>query len=44
MDEAAIRALLEEFGQAWNDHDLDRALEMTTARLRVREHRTGARR
>lgn len=30
MDEAATRSLLEAFGQAWNDHDLDRALEMTT--------------
>ena len=30
MDEGAIRALLEEFGQAWNDHDLDRALALTT--------------
>ncbi len=30
MDEAASRSLLEAFGQAWNDHDLDRALEMMT--------------
>ena len=30
MDESAARALLEEFGQAWNDHDLDRAIELTT--------------
>ncbi|HEY3670881.1 MAG TPA: nuclear transport factor 2 family protein [Acidimicrobiia bacterium] len=30
MDEGAIRVLLEEFGQAWNDHDLDRALAMVT--------------
>jgi ketosteroid isomerase-like protein len=30
MDESATRALLEQFGQAWNDHDLDRAIAMTT--------------
>jgi ketosteroid isomerase-like protein len=30
MDDAAIRTLLEDFGQAWNDHDLERALAMTT--------------
>ena len=30
MNEAATRSLLDAFGQAWNDHDLDRALEMTT--------------
>jgi ketosteroid isomerase-like protein len=30
MDESAARELLEAFGQAWNDHDLDAALELTT--------------
>ncbi len=30
MDESAIRALLEAFGAAWNDHDLDRAIGMMT--------------
>ncbi len=30
MDESAARALLEAFGQAWNDHDLERAMGMTT--------------
>jgi ketosteroid isomerase-like protein len=30
MDEAAVRALLDLFGQAWNDHDLDAAVALTT--------------
>lgn len=30
MSEAATRALLEAFGNAWNDHDLDAALALTT--------------
>ncbi len=30
MDEASIRSLLDEFGQAWNDHDLDAALALVT--------------
>jgi ketosteroid isomerase-like protein len=30
MDESATRALLDAFGQAWNDHDLDAAMAMTT--------------
>ena len=30
MDEASIRSLLDEFGQAWNDHDLDALLALTT--------------
>jgi len=30
MSEAATRALLDAFGQAWNDHDLDAALALTT--------------
>ena len=30
MDEPAARELLEAFGQAWNDHDLDAALALTT--------------
>jgi uncharacterized protein (TIGR02246 family) len=28
--DADIRALLQAFGQAWNDHDLDAALALTT--------------
>lgn len=30
MDESETRGLLEAFGQAWNDHDLDAALALTT--------------
>jgi len=30
MDESAVRALLDEFGKAWNNHDLDAALALTT--------------
>jgi uncharacterized protein (TIGR02246 family) len=30
MDEAEIRALLDTFGRAWNDHDLEAALALTT--------------
>ena len=30
MSEAETRALLGAFGQAWNDHDLDAALALTT--------------
>ena len=30
MDEHSARELLEAFGQAWNDHDLDAALALTT--------------
>jgi ketosteroid isomerase-like protein len=30
VSEASIRTLLEAFGAAWNDHDLDAALRLTT--------------
>jgi ketosteroid isomerase-like protein len=30
MDQAEIATLLTEFGRAWNDHDLDAALALTT--------------
>jgi ketosteroid isomerase-like protein len=30
MTEAEVRELLSAFGQAWNDHDLDAALALTT--------------
>ena len=30
MNETEIRRLLEQFGQAWNDHDLEAALALTT--------------
>jgi ketosteroid isomerase-like protein len=30
MDEAEVARLLDEFGAAWNDHDLDRALRFVT--------------
>jgi uncharacterized protein (TIGR02246 family) len=30
MSEAEIRSLLEAFGTAWNDHDLDAAIALTT--------------
>jgi ketosteroid isomerase-like protein len=30
MDDAAVAALLDEFGAAWNDHDLDRALSFVS--------------
>ena len=30
MDEKEARALLDAFGQAWNDHDLEAALALTT--------------
>lgn len=30
MDEAAVRDLLDAFGKAWNNHDLDAALALTT--------------
>ncbi len=31
MDESATLALLDEFGAAWNEHDLDAALALCTA-------------
>src|SRR5437868_98955 len=30
MNQQELSALADEFGQAWNDHDLDRAMELVT--------------